>query len=75
MPLPSPRNQEEKNKFISRCLSDDNMHKEFKNNQQRVAVCFSLYKKAKRAAETKAGEEQEEITWEKFGPDESYYWY
>ena len=47
MPIPSPKGPEEKNKFISRCMSDKVMKKEFPDNKQRVAVCLSKYKKAK----------------------------
>lgn len=70
MPLPNPNKNEEKNKFISRCMSDENIQKDFKNNDQRVAVCFSLFKKAKKNSEA-----SEEVSWEKFGPENSYYWY
>lgn len=47
MPLPSPKDNEEKNEFISRCMSDEGMNKEFKNGKQKIAVCFSLYEKNK----------------------------
>ena len=47
MPIPSPKGPEEKNKFISRCMGDKVMKKEFPDNEQRVAVCLSKYKKAK----------------------------
>jgi hypothetical protein len=50
MPVPTPRNKEEKDKFISRCVSF--LHKEESNkpkdkrrpNEQLVAICFSQWK-------------------------------
>lgn len=49
MPLPNPHKKEERDEFVSRCMGDEAMNKEFKNDKQRVAVCYSLYKKAKQA--------------------------
>ncbi len=43
MPLPKPRKKEDKNEFISRCMSDDIMEKEYKDNKQRVAVCLTQF--------------------------------
>ena len=54
MPLPNPNKNEEQNDFISRCVSDDVMKKEFKDNKQRLAVCYSLFKRK--------NEEKEQIT-------------
>jgi hypothetical protein len=41
MPVPSKRKNEDKQAYLSRCMSDETMKKEFKSNQQRVAVCLS----------------------------------
>lgn len=41
MPIPSKKDGEDKQAFLSRCMSDDTMKKEYKDNQQRVAVCLS----------------------------------
>ena len=41
MPLPSPKKDEDKQKFVSRCMSDDKLVKEFPSNQQRIAICLS----------------------------------
>lgn len=46
MPLPKPRSEESRDDFISRCMGGDAI-KEFKDQKQRVAVCFSQWKKAK----------------------------
>jgi len=41
MPLPEKRKDESKENFISRCMSDNKVSKEFPDRQQRVAVCMS----------------------------------
>jgi len=52
MPLPSPKSNEEKKDFISRCVSNNIMKSEFADNKQRVAVCYSLFKRKDEATET-----------------------
>ena len=39
MPLPTPNPDEEKDKFIDRCMGNDTMNKEFPDSPQRRAVC------------------------------------
>ena len=41
MPIPSKKDGEDRNKFMSRCMSDPTMSKEYPENKQRVAVCIS----------------------------------
>lgn len=41
MPIPSRNKDEEKNKFLSRCMSDTVMNKEYPEQSQRYAVCLS----------------------------------
>ena len=41
MPIPSRRKKEKPNDFMSRCMSDDKLRKEFPDNKQRTAVCMS----------------------------------
>lgn len=41
MPLIKKNDGEDKNKFMSRCMGDSTMNKEFPDNKQRVAVCMS----------------------------------
>ena len=41
MPIPSRRDDEDRQAFISRCMSDDKMKEEYKDSKQRVAVCLS----------------------------------
>ena len=46
MRLPSPSGKQDKGGFISSCMSNDNMKKEFPDQKQRAAVCYSQFKKA-----------------------------
>jgi hypothetical protein len=46
MPIPKPRDEEEKNDFISRCMSDPVMRDEYEQNQ-RLAVCYSSWRRAR----------------------------
>ena len=45
MPLPKPKDGESQDDFISRCMSNDTMKKDYTDNDQRLAVCFSQWKK------------------------------
>lgn len=45
MPLPTPNSGEEKQDFISRCVSEISDKGEFDSNKQRVAVCYSQWEK------------------------------
>ena len=47
MPLPSKDGGENKSKFMSRCISNPKMKKEFSDIKQRIAVCLSQYGKTK----------------------------
>ena len=49
MPLPSKRKDEKQSEFMSRCMSDDIMKKEYKDNKQRVAVCLTQYRTRKKS--------------------------
>jgi len=49
MPLTiSPRPKEPRQAFLSRCMGSEVMKREFPDNKQRVAVCFSILRKAGR---------------------------
>lgn len=61
MPLPSPKGKEKQSDFISRCMGDNTMGKDFKDQKQRVAVCYSQWKKAKASADVVLGSEDNEI--------------
>ena len=46
--MPTPRKNEKKDKFISRCMSDSEAKKSFPDQDQRVAFCFSEWKRSKK---------------------------
>lgn len=58
MPLPKVGNNESKEKFLSRCMMDIHMNKEFENDSQRFAVCQSIY-------EDRAEEKENVYPWKK----------
>jgi len=40
MPIPSRKKEEEKDSFVSRCMSNDTMKKDYPDEKQRVAICI-----------------------------------
>ena len=44
-PVPSPKEGESRKDFISRCAGSKVMNAEFPENAQRVAVCYSSWRK------------------------------
>jgi hypothetical protein len=51
MPIPNPKKSEEQSDFVSRCMGDETMNKEFPDQKQRAAVCYSQFKKANASIE------------------------
>jgi GTP cyclohydrolase II len=47
MPIPSRDKDEDRQKFVSRCMSDEVMKKDYPDTQQRVAICIGQSKKSK----------------------------
>lgn len=45
MPIPKPRKDEDKTKFIARCISF--LVKEGKTQEQASAICYKVYKDSK----------------------------
>jgi HK97 family phage prohead protease len=45
MPIPKPKDGETKKEFISRCMGNDLMVKDYPDNKQRGAVCYSAWDK------------------------------
>ena len=45
MPIPSPKPNEDKNAFVSRCMSDETMKKDYEDSKQRIAVCLGQTKR------------------------------
>jgi len=67
MPLPSPRKNQEKNSFISDCMSDPDMISEFPKQKQRAAVCHSQRKRRK-------AEGAENLNWSEWDSEENEYY-
>ena len=49
MPVPSPKKNEKTEEFISRCMGDDTMVKDFEDNKQRYAICIRQTKEGAKA--------------------------
>lgn len=47
MPIPSPVTKESKNEFISRCMGDNTMNKEYEQ-KQRYAICLQKWEDKKK---------------------------
>ena len=48
MPLVKPKNKEKKSEFVSRCIGDTQSNKDFPDQKQRIAVCYSQWDNAKK---------------------------
>ena len=44
MPLPKPNKNEKQKDFIQRCMSNETMKKEYPDQKQRSAVCYTQWK-------------------------------
>ena len=51
MPLPTPKENETKSEFVSRCISVLTHANEFKSKTQRIAVCYTQWDKSKKEEE------------------------
>lgn len=51
MPIPKPQPSESKEEFIGRCMSD--LHEEFKDNEQRYAVCVRQWEEKAEKSDNK----------------------
>ena len=47
MPIPKPEKDEDRQKFVSRCMGDETMKKDYQDTKQRIAVCLGQTKKSK----------------------------
>ena len=45
MPLPKPEDDEKEDEFIARCMSNDTMVEDYSDEEQRLAICFSQWRK------------------------------
>jgi hypothetical protein len=72
MPVPRPQKDEDKNKFMSRCIGfmhDENKKKQDKDkwtNEQMVAICYSQWGKKGKATTTNEEQENDEQFIERF---------
>jgi hypothetical protein len=49
MPRPSRRQNEDKQKFVSRCMSNETMKKDYPDSKQRAAICLGQTKQKSRS--------------------------
>jgi hypothetical protein len=47
MPIPEKKPNEDKQKFVARCMGSETMKKEYPDNKQRVAICLGQTRKGK----------------------------
>ena len=45
MPLPKPKAGEKQIEFINRCMTNSSVRSEFPDENQRLAVCYNIYRK------------------------------
>lgn len=43
MPMPKPKNDESKDDFLNRCMSDSVMNDEYEDDSQRYAICNNIW--------------------------------
>jgi hypothetical protein len=48
MPIPKPKDGESQKEFISRCMGDKTMNKEYPDQKQRAGVCYDSWRKPKK---------------------------
>ena len=72
MPIPTPSSDENKDKFVSRCMSSEIMKKDYPDSKQRVAVCLSQTKKDKHAKNELLNEVQANLAYLKSEYDETW---
>lgn len=45
--MPKPRKDETKEEYVERCMEDEKMKDDYKDEMQRLAVCYQIYKTEK----------------------------
>lgn len=48
MPIPSPEVNEKEKDFISRCMADEVMNKEYPDNEKRAGICYTSWREKKK---------------------------
>jgi hypothetical protein len=61
MALPTPHKKEKKKDFVGRCISEVAKDPKFKDNQQRIAICYTQYDTAKASADVVVGSGDDEF--------------
>lgn len=61
MPIPKPKKSEKQSEFVSRCMGNDTMNKEFPDQKQRAAVCYSEWGNKKAKANLIIGDGENEM--------------
>lgn len=56
MPIPKPKDDEEKKDFISRCMGNPTMVEDYPDNKQRLAVCYASWEEEKGEEEEKGSD-------------------
>jgi len=56
MPIPHPKPNESEQEFVSRCVASELMQREFPDQKQRLAVCYSHYRNVKKIRKRRKGE-------------------
>ena len=51
MPIPKPKKGQKEQEYMSRCMGDETMKKEFPDQKQRVAVCLTQVRRSKASGE------------------------
>lgn len=66
MPLPTPKKGQKEKEFIASCMASPTMNKEYPNQKQRAAICYSQFSRKKKKAKA-SGQDPEApdsgITW------------
>ena len=50
MPIPQPNQNEDKQKFVARCMGDETMKKDYPDAKQRVTICLGQTKKKNKSS-------------------------
>ena len=64
MPLVTPKKSEKQGEFVSRCMGEETMNKDFPNQKQRAAVCYSQWGDKKAKASLVIGQGDNEMLFE-----------
>jgi hypothetical protein len=48
MPIPKPKKGDTQQAFVSRCMGNDTMARDYPNQGQRAAVCYQAWQQSKK---------------------------